>query len=366
VRERRSLDAVLAGVLAGVSIMSKYFSVVALLTLFAATFTVRAWRDFYTSRAFPIVLVAFCVTISPHLLWLQRNGYVTIGYFEHAEARDLGHLMATTLSFSLAQALWLTPMALGLGFCLAHERLRWRDLMRFDEAPERLTFAILFCGPFALTLLLAWGTFSRLTPPWGIPLWFAAATIVVTARIGVADINFPRLIAFVAIFYFAALGVSPAIRVGEFMFGKPASLEPRRMAAVALTELWHRATSRPLRHVAGSKIFSRSATFYSSDHPSEFTEFDWAKAPWVTPEQLRRDGLAIVCNATDRSCLDTAQSMFGDRAERTEVTLHRSFLRWAGPPSTLVFMIVRPTIQATIDPPWESGHNSERGYGSPW
>jgi hypothetical protein len=46
------------------------------------------------------------------LLWLQRNGYVTVIYFEQADAGSFSHRVATSFTFTLAQALWLTPMAL--------------------------------------------------------------------------------------------------------------------------------------------------------------------------------------------------------------------------------------------------------------
>jgi hypothetical protein len=55
---------------------------------------------------------------SDPLLWLQRNGYVTVSYFEQANARSFSHRVATSFTFTLAQALWLTPMAFAVHFSL--------------------------------------------------------------------------------------------------------------------------------------------------------------------------------------------------------------------------------------------------------
>jgi hypothetical protein len=62
------------------------------------------------------------------VLWLQRNSYVTVSSFEHADAGSFSHHVATSFTFTLAQALWLTPMALAVPFSLAHDRLRLSDL----------------------------------------------------------------------------------------------------------------------------------------------------------------------------------------------------------------------------------------------
>jgi hypothetical protein len=160
----------------------------------------------------------------------------------------------------------------------------------------------------------------------------------------VAEINFTRRFWLVALLYFGVLGASPAIRACQFVIGNPVALELSQAAAIALTRVWHTATSRRLRNVAGSRSFAWSATFYSSDHLSEFTECDWRKAPWMTPERIDREGLAIICDAMDRWCLDTAQAMFGGHMELSEITLRQSFLYWRGPASTLVFMILRPKV----------------------
>ena len=110
VRDRTLLHATGAGLLAALAMLSKYVSAVMLLTMFAASFTVPGWREFYRSRAFGAMLGAFAIVVAPHLVWLHLTGYTTFKYVDSNKADDLGRFVSGVFNFVLAQGLWMSAM----------------------------------------------------------------------------------------------------------------------------------------------------------------------------------------------------------------------------------------------------------------
>jgi 4-amino-4-deoxy-L-arabinose transferase-like glycosyltransferase len=344
VRERSVPLAILAGLLAAMAVLGKYVSVVILATLFLATFSIPGWRSFYTSRAVPLMIVVFVLAMAPHLWWLQASGYQSLQYIDSNKAEDLARLIRSSASFTAAQALWLAPMVIAL---LVVTRRFWpgvRSAMRWRgaTADQRLRL-VLALGPFVLMLIAAWSTFTRLSAPWGIPLWFAvSAWLIYAPAFAEADIDVPRLMRLSLAVLAVVLLIAPIVRFVELHWGAPANAEPRREAAELLNDLWRKRTSTPLANVAGSAPFAASATFYAPDRPSEWVRFDSRIAPWMTAERLRRGGLGVICVASDRECLALASKVVDARAERIAVTLAKT--SWAGraPASDLVFIIQPP------------------------
>ncbi len=344
VRDRSLLYSALAGVLAAAAMLSKYVSAVILLTLFAGSFLIPGWRAFYASRAFPVMLVAFAVAIGPHLWWLHQTGYTTFKYVDTNKADSFGRLVRATFNFVVAQLLWLLPMFGALYVTVRGFPAALASAFNVRAANNVHRFwLVLLLGPFVLTLLFAWATFTRLSAPWGIPLWFAASTVLLYApTVEEGDIDLRRLGLIVATVMAVGLLIAPIIRAADYWTGNAMALEPRREAAELLQDIWRKRTSKPLVNVAGSQSYASSVTFYAADHPSELVEYEPRYAPWMTPERLRTGGIAFVCAAADKACFTAADKFTARHAERVTTTLSKTYLGWRGPAHTLTFIIQPP------------------------
>jgi hypothetical protein len=140
----------------------------------------------------------------------------------------------------------------------------------------------------------------------------------------------------------AALLVAPVVRAAEYWTGNRMALEPRREAAEFLQDLWRKRTTAPLTNVAGTQSYSSAVTFYATDHPSELVEYEPRYAPWMTPERLRRGGIAFVCAEGDKQCLDAAATFTERGAERVTATMAKSYLGLRGPSHTVTFILQMP------------------------
>lgn len=348
IRAVRELDvrfAALAGALAAVSLLSKYVSVVMLAAAVLTVFTMPRWREFLTTRTLAVTVGAFFVVLAPHLIWLHAAGYSTLRYVDTNKAHSLWHLVSGTASFIGAQVLWLVSAVIlllfvgrGLGAGHLTERLRL-GAGRVDPTIAALTIA-----PFAMMLLAALLTFTRLSAPWGIPLWFAASfALACLVFPDGREVDAAKARRLAIGFALVALAASPLVRVVEFRNASQVNLEPRREASLLLSQRWRAKTGLPLRIVAGTQSYASSVTFYAPDRPSEFIDFDPMHAPWITPRRLRQEGLAIVCAAADQACLTAARPYESAGSERFEAVLHQSLFGWKGPSARLVMILVPPT-----------------------
>lgn len=344
IRDASLAHAVAAGVLAAIAMLSKYVSAVILATLFVSSFMIPGWRDFYRSLRFPAMVVAYLAVLAPHLVWLHQTGYTTFSYVDTNKAESWSRLLRASFNFVIAQILWLAPMLVILAVSTPRRWERGLSALRWRSAnPTHRLWLVLLFGPLAFTLIAAWLTFTRLSAPWGIPLWFAASAVILYAPdFEEGDLDVARLLSIAAAIGMAALLLAPLVRIGDYWTANATALEPRREASELLHELWVKRTGKPMTNVAGSQSYSSSVTFYDPDHPSEFVEFEPRYAPWMTPERLRKGGLAIICAGDDRVCLDAAGTYSSAAAERISVSLSKSYLWFRGPSHTLQFIIEPP------------------------
>jgi hypothetical protein len=140
-----------------------------------------------------------------------------------------------------------------------------------------------------------------------------------------------------------ALALSPAIAIAKIWYGGDINYtEPRKELARKATEIWHETIASPLQYVAGSQRYENAIAFYSADRPHGFTHQDAARAPWVTPEDLDRAGLLVVCAEKDKGCLTSSANITSPRVRRIELTLAHSFWGYTMRPSSFIITVVSP------------------------
>jgi hypothetical protein len=82
--------------------------------------------------------------------------------------------------------------------------------------------------------------------------------------------------------------------------------EPRLEVVTAALRVWRDTIGEPLKTVAGSGPYDWMVSFYSPESPSDFIDFDYSHAPWISPERIAQQGMLVVCEETDGNCLQNA------------------------------------------------------------
>jgi 4-amino-4-deoxy-L-arabinose transferase-like glycosyltransferase len=313
--DRHTGWAILFGLLGAASVLSKYYGFVILASCALATLFHRERNAYYLSFRPYLTLAIFFAAIAPHIHWLMNADVTPITYME---GKVTPFVMAFSKSIKTLLSIPLTHIALLVLVYLYRRKitLSWTALKiyfrRNDSARLLLILAVIPALMSLLIGLLASIKISSrfLIPAFSLsPLLFLVALKMDITRLALRKIIYAILILCVGVF----VGALPnswmrmQSKVDQYS-------DPREMVAQHVIDKWQDWTDMPMRYVAGTQSFSLAVSFFAPSHPSHFTTFSMAHAPWVRRPDLARDGLAIICLDSDLNCLTQARKLGQDFA----------------------------------------------------
>jgi 4-amino-4-deoxy-L-arabinose transferase-like glycosyltransferase len=287
------LDWLLMGVFAGLSLWAKYSSGVLLVVAAAwILWDAEARKRILTPGPW-LALVAFALVAAPQGLWLIKHDFQP---FDYAARRASGGEWYAPIEFLLTLALDHLPMLILIA-CAG-----WFGKAAADAPPKpeqrALRYLLLLgLGPALLLAIGAALSGASLRSSWGAPMVVLSGLIVValmsskfsTARLKRLGIGAGVLIVLVSGLYYGHM------RYGVAITGKPLRGNwPQAEISRQLETEWIEATNTPLRIVAGDIWASGLIGLNGRNPPSVLIDGDYAKAPWVTPEEVERYGALIV------------------------------------------------------------------------
>jgi 4-amino-4-deoxy-L-arabinose transferase-like glycosyltransferase len=284
----------LLGLLAGFGLWAKYSTAVMLgVAVFWILSDAKARRTLLTPGPY-LALLLFAAAAAPQALFLMQSDASPLRFAAARAAQDGGILH--TLEFLLGQAVTHLP------FLIMLAAAGWFGKKAADAParPERraLTFLLLMgLGPLALVMLGALVTGAGLKTAWATPMFNLSGLIVValmSSKVSEARIN--RL-AWGAATLLVAL---PALYFGYIEFGSNIRGKPQRTnwpqaeISATLTRAWEQQTHAPLRIVAGDILNAGAVGLRDRNPPSLLIDGDYEISPWVTPQDVARDGALVV------------------------------------------------------------------------
>jgi 4-amino-4-deoxy-L-arabinose transferase-like glycosyltransferase len=337
---RNAFYSALAGLCAAASMLGKYWSVFLLAGLGIAALLDPRRGAYFRSPAAWITAVVAAALFAPHFVWLMQHDFLPLAW---AQARHQAGVGAATAGALLYCAGLVAYVAVPLGLMIVMLRPRWaavKDSLR-PITPERRLAANAFWLPLILPALSAPFLGLELTSLWAMPaltsfpiLLLSSPLMVVpreaAVRIVAVSVAFPLLMPLIA----------PAVAFAIHVTGQAQDKAHYRLLADVITQLWRQMADRPLRLVEGQSNPTFGVAFYAPDRPSVLRDVD----PVAARARLQRDGIALVCDATNYPCVAWVEKLAaGGRAgHRTEVTLSREFLGWRGQPATYLIITMPP------------------------
>jgi hypothetical protein len=95
--------------------------------------------------------------------------------------------------------------------------------------------------------------------------------------------------------------VPTALLTAWSVFSVPGNEQPRREVVSAALRVWRDNTHKPLKIVAGSWPYDGMVSFYSPESPSDFIDFNYSHAPWISPGRIEEQGVLVVCDGLLKS-----------------------------------------------------------------
>ncbi|PTW59768.1 dolichyl-phosphate-mannose-protein mannosyltransferase [Breoghania corrubedonensis] len=296
---RRLLPWLGLGLAIGVGVYAKY-SVVVLYVVLAVWILAEAGlrRALLTRGPWAGAALAVLVAL-PHLVWLVQTDFMPIAYAEARSARAADSAWRP-LRFLLAQLVDHAPMLVPLAFAflplLRREREPEQPHTRAPSAAIRF-LAIATLAPVLLTAAGAALTGAGLKDMWGAPM-FTTSGLFVAALLSrhLVDGVVKRLLAgCTVLLILLPVAFSAQVPVARALGKKPPrNGAPMPAIAGSVTAAWRAATKRPLRYVGGDTWLAGLVAAGSADRPTLVADRDLTYSPWVTREDIARDGLLIV------------------------------------------------------------------------
>jgi 4-amino-4-deoxy-L-arabinose transferase-like glycosyltransferase len=344
IETRRAGWAALTGLAASAAMLTKYWSALLLIALAAAALADTRRAIYFRSKAPWITAFVFIVVGVPHAIWLVDHNFPPFRWAEQRISnsdidvlRSLSEFIFGTMGYAAA--------ALALVAIFIHPSGKAVRDSWFAMGPARRSATLLFWTPLVLPIALALVKHINLLSIWNepslnlLPVMMLASPLVVVSRAMVA-----RIAAVVTAFTLIVVAASPLVALIHLKQGVENDAAYAKLAAAATEGLWREGSNAPLRLIAGPFALANSAAFYAADRPSTYSNFSDYLSPWVTAQRIDDEGIAIICPVDDQSCLNDMNALAKAKPEsrRTEVTLVRHWLGFAGEPKRFVIATIPP------------------------
>lgn len=286
------------GLLAGLSLLTKYPMAVLLLTFLAYLLISPVHRRLLLRPGPWVALALLLVVFAPHALWLQTSGGLP---FTYASARAEAHGVdprLQALAFPLTQLLAHVPLLCVAGWAL------WRTRRVAEPVPplqagwalhtsEPLFLVLVALLPAVIVTSLGVVLGVRLRDMWGSAMW-PFSGLLLAAWLPAARV--PRMQA--QVLRGMAVWLTLATLFLAIYMGWGAQLRNRAARvdwpAAALTQqadqTWQALTSCRLDTVAGDYWLAGLVSAYSKARPSVLIDGDPRFSPWVDAARLQAHG----------------------------------------------------------------------------
>ena len=308
--ERRSaVWAALAGLCAAGAMLGKYWSVFLLAGLGLAAL-LDSRRGAYFRSAAPWVTIAVgAVALAPHVVWLIRNDFEPFTYAinVHAVGYDSSALKAALYLVGLVGYVALAGvLALAV---MRPSRAALLDMLQ-PATPERRLAASVFWGPLLIPALIGPLVGVSISSLWSIPAWSLLPVVLLSSPLVLLHRRAMLMVVALAVLLPPAMvAAAPAIAIVIHRQEKDLSVSHSRLLAERVAYEWRRATDKPLKLIGGEDELIAGTVFYLPGQVSSIPGFRPKKALRGGPEQLRRDGVALICSAADPRCLPRARNL---------------------------------------------------------
>lgn len=346
---KSKIMAALTGVAAAAAMMGKYWSIFLLAGLGIAALISPHRRSYFRSAAPWITILAGTLALAPHVHWVFTHQFSPFVFAVK------GHPAKTSSEALIDAGLYVSGFAAYLALPLLLLMLLARpgfaalaDIIWPHDRARRF-MAAAFWLPISLPIPVALLNNTRLASIWTMSACVLAPIVFLSSpRIKISSAVARQLLAAAIIFSLSALVMAPAralrIReVGALNLG--AEYKP---IAHAVEKEWRKTNNTKLTIVGSYANLVNGVSFYMQDRPSVLNVEGAGITPWIGPERIRQEGIAIVCPIERESCIQAAETIARNwpSAKRVERAIARHYRGAASKAKRYLIITIPPGLAA--------------------
>ncbi len=312
IRHKKLSDWLCTGVFAGLSMMTKYYTVVLLFPMFLFVLYDKHARTAFKETPMYIGLLVFLAIITPHVFWLFQHDFITVNYALNRVSSPPtwgAHLffpaqfswqmfeafLPAGLLFSILiyERFVTDPVTRENILKINHDIIDHEEKVTYIRRSDRAFLLFVGLGPFLITVLLAAISGIKLRAGWGQPLLSLWGLILLAyTRPAITPKQFYRFIA--TLFFILGIAVA-GYCIALIRADRPSSANyPGEQIASTLTRAWHKKYHTPVSYVAGSRWLAGNVSFYSKDSPTVYIDWNPKVSSWIDEKKLKETGAIFV------------------------------------------------------------------------
>ncbi len=341
---RRILDAALAGVMAGLAMYGKYWSVMLVAGLAIAALT-DSRRDAYFRSAAPwVTIAAGALVLAPHVAWLVSNNFVTFSYALATHNATSWSAVALSALTYLAGALAYVGVPVILALVALWPNRKAAGDMIWPATPDRRLAAMAFWAPLLVPVAIALAAQFPLTSLWTMSAWTLLPVVLLSSPLTTLNHQLGvRIVVLAAIVPFVMIAAAPAVAYAVHRAGVVPAAAYSSLLAKRVEAIWKETTDRPLRLFAGWEDLGYGVGFYLPGRPLVVNAIDGVPPPDLD-QRIARNGIAMICPAQVPACINAAMRRASRSATgvRIEVEVARPYLGIEGRTARYVIITMAP------------------------
>jgi 4-amino-4-deoxy-L-arabinose transferase-like glycosyltransferase len=339
-----------AGATAALAMLGKYYSIYLVAAFIVAALAHPARWTYLRSPSPWISAAVGLLVMAPHLYWLTTAAFMPFDYVRVAHGGSSRAEVIISVGTYLLGGLGYVGLPIAIYALAVRPDRNLLAQTLWPSDPDRRMLVVLLAAQLLLPALSAPFLGVALTSLWTMQAWFLLPIVLLApANAVVPRLRAASVAAVVLAITALALLAAPVVAWTKHKSGAKQGQEYFRSLGEEVTREWRHHTQRPLTIVTGDINIVGAVTFYSPDHPDSVPDFDLKAAPWVTPERLKREGYAVVCD--NPGCVGSAEHWISaaPQAIRRELELSRRYLGQQGNTARFFIVIVPPA------PPTDAG-----------
>jgi hypothetical protein len=283
----------LTGATFGVATMAKYSTLVFMSGLFLYLLVDSEARKSFRSMGLYAGILLFLLILLPNIIWLANHDFVAFRYafFRGNKTEGIHFFGDPAATFNFIKQTSFNLAGSIILFLLTKPRL-----VPSPEREKTMTH-YLWCTaifPLATVTIAAFILGQKLYWEWGTPFvifWglFALSYLKPNPEHRTLRRFFYGVLAAILTTFSGNILVSCYLKTGSGSGDYPA----RDIAAYA-TQVWHQRYQQPLPFVAGSRYTAGFVSFYSTDKPLVFVEWNAMFSPGVSEDEVKKQGAIFI------------------------------------------------------------------------
>ncbi len=283
-------DWIKLGILLGLGVIDKYYAAILCATIFLMIIFESDFRKNLKTFKPYLTPIFFIAIIAPHLIWLDKNDYITFSYIASRSSSDAQfyHHLFYPLSFLLTQI--LSNLGALIIFFATFRNLKKPNISK-DPKARFLIFMIFV--PFILTIAPSLITGSKIKDMWGTSLWGLSGICLFYFFKPI--LNQQLINRFLKIFAFIVT-LAILVYASSILLAKHDKRDSfnGKLAATKVNEKWLKYNHSPLKIVAGDIWLASNISFFSNQNISVFIDLDQKISPWISYQELEKNGGVIL------------------------------------------------------------------------